>query len=179
MTGWEQEGMRHVRWRAYNVGLWMTVGILAGCTAIEQAERNSTNARIDQAIASYQVEAAKVRIGDTQDRVLALLRPTQAGLYSNEIKTPEAIPTETATGEKSLIEIFFFRSSRHADEQTTDSDGLPLSDNFTPYIFTDGVLTEVGWPALLSLKIRTPSHQASPHGETATCQEYGPLAGCF
>jgi hypothetical protein len=179
MPGWEQEGMHNVKWSAYSVGLWMTVEILAGCTAIEQAEHNSTNARIDQAIASYQMEAAKVRIGDRQDRALALLRPTQAGLYSNEIKPPEAVPTETATGEKSLIEIFFFRSSRHADEQTTDSDGLPLSDDFTPYIFTDGVLTAVGWPALLSLKIRTPSHQASPHGEKATCPEYGSLAGCF
>lgn len=137
--------------------LWICPGILAGCAEIERAEQDHTRARLDEAIALYQGQAAKVRLGDSQDKVLALLEPTQAGLLSNEIKGPEAIPTETETGQPSMVEVFFFRSSWHADEAATDSDGVPLNDNFTPYIFTDGVLTDIGWPALLSMKIRKPA----------------------
>jgi len=139
------------------IWLWICLGILAGCAEIQREEQDRTRARIDEAIALYQVQAAKVRIGDSQDKVLALLEPAQAGLLSNEIKGPEAIPTETETGQPSMVEVFFFRSSWHADEAATDRDGVPPSDNFTPYIFTDGVLTEVGWPALLSMKIRKPA----------------------
>ena len=145
--------------------LWICLWILAGCTEIERAERDHTRGRLDEAIARYQAAAAQVRLGDPQDKVLALLEPTQAGLYSNEIKGPEAIPTETETGQQSMVELFFFRSSWHADESATDRDGVPLRDNFTPYIFTDGVLTGVGWTALLSMKIREPAKQASPTEE--------------
>jgi hypothetical protein len=148
-----------------------------GCTEIQQAEQNANNARIDEAISRYHAAASQVHRGDSQEQVLAALRPSQAGLYSNEIKAPEAIPTETPTGEASLIEVFFFRSSRHADEAPTDQDGLPLSDNFTPYIFTDGVLTGIGWNELLAMKIKTPSHHEATKGDP--CRAYGMIAGCF
>lgn len=159
--------------------LWVAAWAFTGCTEIQRAEQDYTDARIDEAIARYHVEAAKVHVGDLQDKVLALLEPTQAGLYSNEIKPPEAFPTETEGGDRSMIQVFFFRSSRHADELATDRDGLPPADDFTPYLFTDGVLTARGWTALLSLRMRKPSHQAAPSDKKAACPEYGPLAGCF
>ena len=163
----------------FRICLWICPWILAGCAGIERAEQDHTQARLDEAIALYRTAASQVRLGDSQDKVVALLEPTQAGLYSDEIKGPDAIPTETETGEQSMVEVFFFRSSRHADEAPKDSAGMPLNDNFTPYVFTDGVLTGIGWPALLSMKIRKPAHQASPTGEKSKCPEVGPLAGCF
>jgi hypothetical protein len=151
--------------------------LLTACEAIQRASREETAARIDEAIAAYRAAATKVHLGDSQEQVLGLLQPTQFGLQSNEIKPPEAFPTQTATGDPSLIEIHFFRSSRHLDEAGTDPQGLPLPDNFTPYVFTDGILTGIGWTDVLSLKMRKPDHPPPP--QTAPCQQMGPLAGCF
>lgn len=158
--------------------LGMAAALLDGCEAIQQASRERTAARMDEAIARYQAAAAKVHQGDSKEKVLGLLQPTQFELQSNEVKPPEAIPTQTDSGQDSLVEIYFFRSSRHADEAGTDAQGFPLADNFTPYVFTDGVLTDIGWTALLSLKIRKPDPlpAATPR---PLCEQMGPLAGCF
>ncbi|MBM4122597.1 MAG: hypothetical protein FJ249_08395 [Nitrospira sp.] len=151
--------------------------LLTGCEAIQQASREETAARIDESIAAYRTAATKVRLGDSKEQVLELLQPTQFPLQSNEIKPPEAFPTQTAAGDPSLVEIHFFRSSRHPDEAGTDRQGLPLPDNFTPYIFTDGVLTGIGWTDVLSLRMRKPDHPPRPQADL--CQQMGPLAGCF
>jgi hypothetical protein len=157
--------------------LCSSTALLTGCEAIQEASREQTAARIDEAVAAYRAAATKVRLGDSQERVLGLLQPTQFALQSNEIKPPEAFPTQTATGDPSLIEVHFFRSSRHLDEAGTDRQGFPLADNFTPYVFTDGILTGIGWTDLLSLKMRKPDHLPPP--QTVPCQQMGPLAGCF
>lgn len=160
------------------LSLWMAAFLLSGCGAIQQASREQTAARIDEAIARYHAEAAQVRPGDSKEKVLALLQPTQFELQSNEIRPPEAVSTQTDSGKDSLIEIYFFRSSRHPDEGGTDRQGFPLPDNFTPYIFTDGVLTGTGWTALLSLNIRKPDLHPGAEPQPL-CKQMAPLAGCF
>lgn len=147
-----------------------------GC-ALEEASQKYTASRIDEAIARYRAEAVKVKVGDRKDKVLALLQPTQFELQSNEIKGPQVFPTQTASGDDSLIEVHFFRSARHTDE-APDANGQALDDNFTPYIFTDDVLTGIGWSTLYALRFRKPEpHVTAP--KEPWCKQLGPMAGCF
>lgn len=148
----------------------------SGC-ALEEASQKYTASRIDEAIARYRAEAAKVKLGDPKDKVLARLQPTQFELESNEIKGPQAFPTETDNGADSFIEVHFFRSARYTDE-APDRNGRPPDDDFTPYIFTDDVLTGVGWNTLLALRFRKPEpHVTAP--KEPLCKQLGPMAGCF
>ena len=62
--------------------------------------------------------------------------PTQKSLSAKATKSPEAFMKD---GKK--IEIYYFRSG-------WTSDGLTTDDEFTPYGFTDGVLTSIGWTSL-------------------------------
>lgn len=104
----------------------LTIVILSGCVGLQ----------IDEAIDSYRSAAAMVNLGDSKEKVLSVLSPTQIGLRAKAQKQPEAFLKE---GKR--IEIYFFRSGRQPDGLTTD-------DEFTPYVFTDGVLTGVGWQVL-------------------------------
>jgi len=153
----------------------LTIGLLAGC-ALQEASKEYTIGRIDEAIARYKAASAKVKLGDSRDHVLALLEPTQFELESNEIKPPVALEGEIGSSGDHVVVVHFFRSARHADE-TPDARGLPPDDDFTPYIFTDDVLTGVGWPSLLSLRVKKPAEHAPK--KTNPCEMSGPLAGCF
>lgn len=143
---------------------------------MEEASKRYQIERIDEAIARYKAEAAKIRHGDSRDKVLALLEPTQFELESNEIKAPVALEGEIGTTGDHVVVVHFFRSARHTDE-APDAKGLPPDDDFTPYVFTDDVLTGVGWPALLSLRVKKPAQHAPK--KTNPCDMLGPLAGCF
>lgn len=100
--------------------------VLAGCATVS----------IDSVIDKYRAEAPKVKLGDTKENVLAILLPTQEGLSNKVSKPPESYVQDTKT-----IEIYYMRSGRQPDGLTTD-------DEFTPYVFTDGVLTGIGWTVL-------------------------------
>lgn len=150
--------------------------MFSGCEAIEQEERNRANARIDRAIDLHKAAAMHIKLGDSKDKVLALLEPTQFGLLSDEIKAPTAFPTERENGTPRMVEVFYFRSYRYADEHPRDSMGNAPSDDFTPYVFTDDILTGIGWTNLLSLNLIKPPSQHHPQ---EACKELGPLAGCF
>ncbi|MFM8552477.1 MAG: hypothetical protein ACKOCD_09270 [Nitrospiraceae bacterium] len=154
---------------------WMAAGSLAGC-ALEEASKRYTISRIDEAIARYQTESTKVKLGDSRDKVLALLEPTQFELESNEIKPPVALEGEIGSSGDHVVVVHFFRSARHTDE-APDARGLPQDDDFTPYIFTDEVLTGVGWPTLLALRVKKPAGHAPK--KTDPCEMLGPMAGCF
>lgn len=91
---------------------------------------------IDSSVKQYRFAASKVKLGDKKEDVLSILLPTQSGLSFNASKSPEAF---TQDGKK--IEIYYMRSGRQPDGLTTD-------DEFTPYVFTDGVLTGIGWVVL-------------------------------
>lgn len=166
--------MRGSRTRAL-LACWMAVGLLAGC-ALEEASKNYTISRIDEAVARYKAASAKVALGDSRDKVLALLEPTQFELESNEIKAPAALEGEVGSGGDRVVVVHFFRSARHADE-APDARGLPPDDDFTPYVFMDDVLTGIGWPALRNLQVKKPAAHAPKKG--SPCDMLGPMAGCF
>jgi hypothetical protein len=146
----------------------------AGC-AIERAAEQHTAAQVDDAIAQYRAAAAQVKIGDPKEKVLARLEPSQVGLLYNQVKPPEAFHAETDTGETHLIEIYFYRSARYTDE-LPDRRGFPPDDDFTPYIFTDGVLTATGWPSLSALHAQ--KRKPLPASDSG-CNRFGPVLGCF
>jgi len=102
------------------------------CTSCMPRELRS----IDNAISEYNEKSAGIKLGDSKEKVLAILIPTQAGLSKQASKRPESFVTDNL-----LTEIFFFRSSRQADGLTTD-------DEFTPYVFKNGALVAIGWTSL-------------------------------
>ena len=165
--------------RARIFALLLYLGLVtsqSACEALQQEERARSAARIDEAIALHKTAAEQIKLGDSKDKVLNLLEPTQAGLLSDEIKAPVAFPTEREDGRPSMVEVFYFRSHRFPDERLTDNQGHAQSDDFTPYIFTDDVLTGIGWTNLLSLKlVKPPVH----HHKEEACKNLGPMAGCF
>ena len=102
-------------------------GFLAGCGSL------LPGIKIDRAISKYQAVADQIELGDSIDRVLAILEPTQKGLPRSVRKSPEKYIKNGVT-----VEIHFIRSSRQPDNRTTD-------DEFVPYLFNDGKLVGIGW----------------------------------
>ena len=100
--------------------------LLTGCVA----------AKIDSAIKKHENVVEQINLGDSKDKVLAILIPTQAGLSSRLKKPPEKYFKNDV-----VVEIYFMRSGRQPDGLTTD-------DEFTPYLFNDGKLVGIGWQVL-------------------------------
>ncbi len=105
--------------------LVMVVG-LAGCVGMQ----------IDSAISKYEAVAEQVELGDSKEKVLAILQPTQEGVPKSSRKNPEKYIKEGAR-----VEIYYMRSARQPDGLTTD-------DEFVPYLFNDGKLVGIGWQVL-------------------------------
>jgi len=91
---------------------------------------------VSSSIRKYQAVAGQVQLGDSKEKVLGILMPTQDKLPYDERKTPDSYIEG-----KDLMEIHYFRSGRQPDNLTTD-------DEFTPYIFKNGVLIAIGWKTL-------------------------------
>jgi hypothetical protein len=105
-----------------------------GCAQLALVDESSR--RIDAAIAMYSDQTRVVQLGDAKEKVLGILLPSQEDLKPDERKSPESfLKNDVRT------DIYFFRSRRQADGLTTD-------DEFVPYVFTNGVLTAVGWTAI-------------------------------
>ena len=92
--------------------------------------------QIDGAISKYEAVADRIELGDSKEKVLAILQPTQDGVRKSNRKNPEKYIKE---GVK--VEIYYMRSARQADGITTD-------DEFVPYLFNDGKLVGIGWQVL-------------------------------
>ena len=105
--------------------LLMVVG-LSGCVGMQ----------IDSAISKYETVAEQVELGDSKDKVLAILQPTQEGVPKSSRKNPEKYIKEDVR-----VEIYYMRSARQPDGLTTD-------DEFVPYLFNDGKLVGIGWQVL-------------------------------
>ena len=84
-------------------------------------------------IAKYNEVADQVNLGDSKEKVLAILLPTQKELGPGYNKAPDKYLKDNK-----LVEIYFMRSGWQPDGLTTD-------DEFTPYIFHDGKLVGIGW----------------------------------
>jgi hypothetical protein len=91
---------------------------------------------LGRAIDAYAQQIHKVELGQSKQTVLDLLTPTQS-----ELRSTQAKPSEQYKEDGKLVEIFFFRSRSFPD-------GLVTDDEFTPYVFEDGILTAIGWTAI-------------------------------
>lgn len=90
-----------------------------------------------EAIENYRMSTDQIAIGDSKEKVLSILAPTQETLSASQLKTPEVYRNEQGD----LIEIYFFRSS-------IQDDGILTDDEFTPYVFKNGELIAIGWAYL-------------------------------
>lgn len=100
--------------------------LITGCVGMQ----------IDSAISKYNAVANQVELGDSKEKVLAILLPTQSNVPKSLLKNPEKYIKE---GVK--IEIYYMRSGRQPDGITTD-------DEFAPYLFNNGKLVGIGWQVL-------------------------------
>jgi hypothetical protein len=120
-----------------------------GCAQLAFVDESSR--RIDASIEKYSDQARVVQLGDPKEKVLSILVPTQEDLKPDERKSAESfLKNDVRT------DIYFFRSRRQGDGLTTD-------DEFTPYVFTNGVLTAVGWTALGGPKTQGQVPSAGPN----------------
>ncbi len=101
------------------------VFVFTACTSVYQTT-----------VDAYIAAAAGVKLGDSKESVLAKLGATQSKLSPLDVKLPEVFHKDGK-----LIEVFYFRSGWQDDGITTD-------DEFTPYIFENGILKAVGWTVL-------------------------------
>ncbi len=92
--------------------------------------------QIDSGIAKYNAVADRVQLGDSRNKVLSILNPTQKEMPQNSKKNPDKYIKNNV-----LVEIYYFRTGRQPDNLTTD-------DEFTPYLFNDGKLVAIGWQVL-------------------------------
>ena len=116
--------------------------VLTGCATMS----------IDSSISKHQKVASQIKIGDSKEKALSLLLPTQEGLGPKSKKQPEAY--KNTNGD--IIEIYYMRTGRQPDNLTTD-------DEFTPYIFTNNELTAIGWTALGGPKSHGKVIQPAPY----------------
>jgi hypothetical protein len=91
---------------------------------------------IDMTIREYHAAASQVKLGDSREKVVSVLMPTQRRLSASKRKEPEHFMQDGVS-----VEIYYFRSRRQPDGLTTD-------DEFTPYVFVNDKLVAVGWTAL-------------------------------
>ena len=104
------------------------ITLLGGC--------GSAPYEIGKSIDDYNKVKGEINLGDSEQQVLSLLEPTQENLKPKWKKDPDKYMDGDST-----VEVYYFRSSRQAD-------GLVTDDEFTPYIFRDGVLVGIGWAML-------------------------------
>ena len=84
---------------------------------------NPDHRKIESALSKYNAVQSQIEIGDSKDRVLGILLPTQEGLTIELSKSPEKYVRDGAR-----TEIYYVRSGWVRDGRTTD-------DEFTPYVF--------------------------------------------
>lgn len=121
--------LTHSNGKKIRVGLVASLSlmVLGGC---------ANHQSITAAISAYEQQAVNIALGQSKEQVLGLLQPTQMHLRSQSIKA-----VETYIENDRLKEIVFFRSRSFAD-------GIITDDEFTPYVFEDGVLVAIGWTAI-------------------------------
>jgi hypothetical protein len=92
--------------------------------------------QLDQAANRHREVAHLVNLGDSKNKVLSILLPTQENLPREAIRVPDRYLDGSTT-----VEIYYMRSGRQADGITTD-------DEYTPYVFKNGILAGIGWQQL-------------------------------
>ncbi|MCI0498394.1 MAG: hypothetical protein L0Y36_01755 [Planctomycetales bacterium] len=116
--------------------VFLGAAVLSGCS------------NVSSSISAYHAAAPQVQLGMSKEQVLAILEPTQNELSLSQRRAPEQY---TLDGKH--VEIRFFRSYCSHNEVRSD-------DEFTPYVFHNGILQSIGWTA-----IGGPKTQAIPRPE--------------
>ena len=98
--------------------------LLTGCASVQKT------------VDTYSGIYEQIRLGDSKEKVLSLLKPAQSSLGVAQQK-----PQERFSRDGHIYDIYYARSAWIPDGETTD-------DEFTPYIFKDNVLIEIGWDYL-------------------------------
>ncbi|BAV32430.1 hypothetical protein SCL_0106 [Sulfuricaulis limicola] len=119
--------------RMFRFVLVLFVLPLSSCAEIEEFQLRNA---LVKAIDDYRLVSDQVQLGDKKERVLAILLPTQKSLPAGTTRIPDQFVKDGAK-----VEIHYIRSGWTRDGLTTD-------DEFTPYIFNNGVLVGVGWTVL-------------------------------
>lgn len=91
---------------------------------------------IYESIDAYDKVRGQIKLGQSKEEVLSVLEPAQRNLHPAYAKTAESYIEDEKTRE-----IYFFRSRSF-------NDGIVTDDEFTPYVFDDGVLVAIGWTAI-------------------------------
>lgn len=115
-----------MRWRLTVFFLVVAIAILPACTTGD----------VDRSVDGYDQLKGQVKLGDSRQQVLSLLEPAQADLDARWKKVPDQYFDGNST-----VEVYYFRSSYQTD-------GLITDDQYTPYIFRDGILVGIGWAML-------------------------------
>jgi len=102
-----------------------TIILITGCVSPYKAT-------VDDYLSAY----INIELGMSVEEVKAILDPSQTRLSNTEIKLSDKYEKEGV-----IVEIHYFRSGWQSDGITTD-------DEFTPYIFNDGILVAIGWQVL-------------------------------
>lgn len=106
----------------------LIVLFMSGCTTTADV--------IDEAVREYHTVQDEIKIGDSRGDVLSLIESSQSLL-----KPASQKPSVRFTKDGNMYDIYYARTGRVSDGQTTD-------DEFTPYIFENDVLIEIGWDYL-------------------------------
>ncbi len=91
---------------------------------------------IDLAVREHLDVAPSIRLGDSLQDVHPRLESAQAGLPQSARKFPDKFMEGDVE-----VYVYFARSANQPDGITTD-------DEFTPYVFRNGILTAIGWTTL-------------------------------
>lgn len=94
------------------------------------------NMHIQQSIEQYHLSAGDIQLGDSKDKVLAELGPSQNIMPVNDRKQSERFKQDGK-----LVEVYYYRIAHYMD-------GIVTDDEFMPYIFHDGELVGIGWQML-------------------------------
>lgn len=119
------------------VGILCSGVMWGGCTNnLGLTDDSVTKLEVEEAITKYYAAAQEVKIGDSKEKVLNLLLPTQEGLHRSLQRRRDSFMSGL-----DLIEVYYFRT-------VLPSGGKFNHDEFTPYVFKRKILTSIGWPAL-------------------------------
>lgn len=110
-----------------------------------------SNMNIRHAINEHDQAASNIELGDSKEQVLAVLLPIQEKVPYKERKRAERYMEKDT-----LVEVFYARTAMYHD-------GLVTDDEFTPYIFHDGVLVGIGWQKLGGPKTQGQSQPIDSH----------------
>lgn len=114
--------------KAITAAIAMPAILLIGCTTNYAAP------------AEYALVKNQVRLGMNRAAFSAVMKPVNDKTLSSQRRNDE-----TYTEDGSVIDIAYVRSGRVPD-------GVQTDDEYTPYVFRDGILVAFGWRAIGGMK---------------------------